>query len=265
MKKRYFLHLAYNGKAYHGWQIQENALTIQEVVTTALSNLLQQEIEIVGCGRTDTGVHAKDYYAHFDTKENLDREKRDKLCFKLNRFLSEDIVIYDILPVNKEAHARFDAVTRTYQYDIVNIKNPFKNKYTYYVYGKINVEKMNKAAEHLLHYSDFTSFSKTGTQTKTNNCKIHYAFWQKDEEGIIRFTIKADRFLRNMVRAIVGTLIDVGIGKITVEQFCKIIESKSRSNAGYSVPAQALFLTEVNYPKEIFIEGGFVSHYQKKN
>ncbi len=252
MTKRYFLHLAYNGRAYHGWQVQENAITIQSQITQALASILQQDIEITGCGRTDTGVHAKNFYAHFDIKILLDKEKRNKLCFKLNRFLPEDIVIHNILPVTNTAHARFDATARTYQYHIANTKNPFKNKLSYHIYGNIDLDLMNKAAEHLLHYTDFTSFSKTGTQTKTNDCKIQYALWQKNKDNTITFTIKADRFLRNMVRAIVGTLIDVGTKKITVEQFCKIIDTKNRSNAGYSVPAQALFLTEVTYPEQIF-------------
>ena len=251
LPNRYFIKLAFNGKNYHGWQMQDNALTIQSVINNALSKLLGEEINITGCGRTDTGVHAKEFYAHFDTCKNFTNDEKKRLIFKLNNFLPDDISIYEIINVKNNAHARFDAISRTYQYFISRQKDPFDNNFSYYVYGDINIDLMNEGAKILCEYEDFTSFSKLHSDVKTNNCKILNAKWVEREDKLI-FTITADRFLRNMVRAIVGTLLDIGKKKISLKDFRKIIESKNRSDAGYSVPAKGLFLTKIEYPYDIF-------------
>ena len=252
LPNRYFIKLAFNGKNYHGWQMQDNALTIQSVINDTLSKLLNEEINVTGCGRTDTGAHAKEFYAHFDINKFLNKNDRDNIVFKLNNFLDDSIVIFNIIPVKPNAHARFDAISRTYQYFITRQKDPFDNDFSYYVYGDINIDLMNEGAKILYEYEDFTSFSKLHTDVKTNNCTILYAKWAANEYKLI-FTITADRFLRNMVRAIVGTLLDIGKKKITLEEFRKIIESKNRSDAGYSVPAKGLFLTKIKYSDDIFI------------
>jgi len=248
---RYFLHLAYNGKNYHGWQIQDNAPTIQAVLTKTLCLFFKSDIELTGAGRTDTGVHASDFYAHFDLPDPLDIDEIPKIVHKLNGFLNDDIVIFNIIAVKDTAHARFDAVSRTYQYHVSQKKDVFNLDFTYRIYGKLDVELMNEAAIILMDYTDFTSFSKLHTQTKTNNCKVSAAFWEKTQDELI-FNITADRFLRNMVRAIVGTLLEVGFHKINIDEFKQIIESKNRSEAGYSVPAKALFLTKIDYPDQLF-------------
>lgn len=253
LTNRYFLKLAFNGKDYHGWQLQENAITIQAVINDVLSKLLKEEINVTGCGRTDTGVHAKEFYAHFDTCKNFSNDEKKQLIYKLNNFLPENISIYEVINVKNNAHARFDAISRTYQYYICIKKNPFEKNFSYYIFGDIDIDLMNKGAKILFEYKDFTSFSKLHTQVKTNNCKILNAKWVKKEDKLI-FTITADRFLRNMVRAIVGTMIDIGKKKISLEEFRKIIESKNRSDAGYSVPAKGLFLTKIEYPDEIYIK-----------
>ena len=244
--QRYFIELSYNGQNYNGWQIQENAPSIQQAINEAISTVLQQKINIVGCGRTDTGVHARQFFAHVDL--NIDTKELDltKIVKKLNGILSWDISIYKIFPVNSELHARFSATKRSYEYIISSCKDPFKHDYAYYHPYYLNIEKMNEAAALLLTYSDFTSFSKLHKQTKTNNCKIEEAQWIEKDHLLI-FKISADRFLRNMVRAIVGTLIDVGREKISIEDIKTIIESKNRSSAGFSVPAKGLYLTEVIY------------------
>ena len=247
LPNRYFIKLAYNGKNYHGWQMQDNAITIQSVINDALSKLLEEEINVTGCGRTDTGVHAKEFYAHFDIKEILNKNDRDNIVFKLNNFLDDSIAIFDIFPVKPNAHARFDAISRTYQYFIIRQKDPFEYDFSYYVYGDINIDLMNKGAKILFEYEDFTSFSKLHSDVKTNNCKILDTKWIEKGDKLI-FTITADRFLRNMVRAIVGTLLDIGKKKISLTDFRKIIESKNRCDAGYSVPAKGLFLTKIEYP-----------------
>jgi len=252
VNQRYFIHLAYNGSDYHGWQVQDNAPTIQASLNKALSTLLNTEINVVGCGRTDTGVHASDFYAHFDFAVELNSEERIELIFKLNRFLPVSIVIFDLFPVNNEVNSRFDAISRTYKYNISLRKDPFFDAFSCFVYGDLDIDLMNKAAKEMMSYTDFTSFSKLHTQTKTNNCKIIKAEWEAEGHKLI-FTIKADRFLRNMVRAIVGTLLDVGRQKITIDDFKQIIESRNRSDAGYSVPAKALFLEKVEYPEDVWI------------
>ena len=248
---RYFIKLSFKGTNYHGWQMQKNANSIQDVLNKALTLMLGEKINVVGCGRTDAGVHAKEFFAHFDIKYSLTEKEIDQLVFKLNKFLPKDIAIFNIYPVRPDAHARFDAITRTYQYIITLKKDPFNQEFAFYYYGALNVDLMNKGAEILFEYDDFTSFSKLHTQVKTNTCKIIDARWEKKDQMLI-FTIKADRFLRNMVRSIVGTLIDLGIHKITLDDIREIIEQKDRSAAGLSVPANGLFLTKITYPEEIF-------------
>ncbi|WP_396188317.1 tRNA pseudouridine(38-40) synthase TruA [Flavobacterium sp.] len=241
---RYFIEFAYNGKNYFGFQVQPNAISVQETLDKALSLLTRQTIEIVGAGRTDSGVHAKQMFAHFDANE---LSNIPKLIQGLNSFLPQDIVIYKIQIVHDEAHARFDAISRTYQYHIHTFKDAFINEGSWYVHQKLDIDRMNQAAEILLEYTDFECFSKVHTDVKTFNCKITEAFWTTYENQLV-FTISADRFLRNMVRAIVGTLINVGIHKFSIDDFRKVIESKNRGKAGFSVPAHGLYLVAVQYP-----------------
>lgn len=241
---RYFIKLAYNGTNYHGWQTQPNAVSVQETLEKALSLLLKNKIEIVAAGRTDSGVHAKEMFAHFDFEEVIDS---DYWIPKLNSYLPKDIVIYSIFEVNAEAHARFDAIERSYEYHIHSTKDVFINELSWYHFYPLNLEKMNQAAKILLEYTDFECFSKVNTDVFTFNCKIKNAFWQQNENKLV-FTITADRFLRNMVRAIVGTMINIGHEKIEPEQLRTIIESKNRSQAGFSAPAHALYLTQILYP-----------------
>lgn len=242
---RYFLEFAYNGSNYHGWQVQPTAITVQEVLTKAISTLLKQPTELVGAGRTDAGVHAKQMFAHFDTEAELDVAL---LVSKLNSFLPPDIVIYNIHLVDSSAHARFDATKRTYQYHIHTYKDAFCYDSSYYHYKELDIEKMNMAAKILFEYQDFECFSKSNTDVHTYNCNIYQAYWQRDNDNKLIFTIEANRFLRNMVRAIVGTLLKVGTNKASLEDFHKIIQSKDRSQAGFSVPGKGLFLTKVTYP-----------------
>jgi tRNA pseudouridine38-40 synthase len=249
--KRYFLYLAYNGKNYCGWQVQPNGISVQQTIEQALNTLLQVPIGITGAGRTDAGVHARCMAAHFDT-EILDLNTQT-LMERLNGILPPDIVIHRIVPVRPDAHARFDALSRSYQYFITYRKDPFDREWVYRLKKPLDCERMNEAAKILFEYSDFTSFSKLHTDTNTNRCRILQAGWQVDGDRLV-FTIRADRFLRNMVRAIVGTLIEAGSGKLSAKGFRNIIESKDRAKAGTSVPAHALFLTDVEYPENIFIE-----------
>lgn len=244
---RYFIELSYNGKAYHGWQNQPKAISVQEVIEKGLSLILKEDTPIVGAGRTDTGVHAMQMFAHFDSDVTF--EESD-LVFKLNSFLPNDIAIHSIFKVKPDAHARFDATSRTYLYRIAITKNAFNFDHAYYFTKHLDIDRMNQAANILFQYQDFQCFSKTNTDVKTYHCKIMEAAWTiKNDE--LHFVIKADRFLRNMVRAIVGTMVNVGVGKIEVTDLHAIIQSKNRSEAGYSVPAHALYLTKVDYPKEI--------------
>ena len=249
MKQRYFIEISYKGKNYHGWQVQLNVISVQEVLNVCLTKLLSEEIHVVGAGRTDTGVHAKQLFAHFDLVKKV--KDVSQFLIRLNSFLPKDIAVKSLLEVGEEAHARFDAEARTYEYFVVQQKNPFEEDSAYLIYKSLNLEAMNQAAKRLFEFQDFTSFSKSDTQTKTNICKIIQAYWE-EREGLLVFTIQADRFLRNMVRAIVGTLLEVGLGKMTEDGFVKVIESKDRSKAGRSVPAHALYLLEISYPKEIF-------------
>lgn len=279
---RYFIFLQYDGTAYHGWQTQPDAVSVQETIEQKLSLLLRRELFIVGAGRTDAGVHSRHMAAHFEydgfdeiagvtysyeegeesgerkvsgyvinNRQALD-EKLRTLTFKLNGLLPPDISIDQIVPVKAGAHARFTANSRTYKYYITTQKCPFDRYYSTRLYFDLDVEKMNEACQKLFLYRDFTSFAKLHTDVKTNICKIMEAHWEKEGPHYI-FTIKADRFLRNMVRAIVGTMIQVGKGKISVEEFCRIIERQNRCQAGDSVPAQALFLEDVGYPDDIYI------------
>ncbi|MBO7594721.1 MAG: tRNA pseudouridine(38-40) synthase TruA [Salinivirgaceae bacterium] len=245
---RYFLVLDYNGANYCGWQRQPEQDTVQERIEKALSTLLRHETEITGAGRTDTGVHARNYVAHFDSDVETLHTDADFL-YKLNCILPFDINIQRIAQMHPEAHARFDATRRTYKYYITTRKDVFRYPLTHRA-KNLDIEKMNAAAAKLLEYTDFTSFSKLNTDVKTNNCTIFEAQWA-ESEGELVFTITANRFLRNMVRAIVGTLIEVGYGKLTSADFCRIIESKDRSQAGTSAPAQALFLERIEYPYEV--------------
>lgn len=249
MKKRYFLYLSYKGTAYHGWQIQPNGVSVQELLAKALSVILRQEIEVVGAGRTDAGVHAKLMVAHFDSETEI--PNNENLTAKLNSFLPNDIAIYKIVNVNDNAHARFDAISRRYEYHIQSSKNVFNNEIAARVAFPLNFEAMNVAASKLLTYSDFTSFSKLHTDAKTNICKVTKAEWKQDDDKWI-FTIQADRFLRNMVRAVVGTLFEVGRGKMTLSEFETVVLSQNRCNAGVSVPAHGLFLVDIQYPQHIF-------------
>lgn len=246
---RYFIELSYNGKHYHGWQIQTNAKSIQEIVSVALSTILREKITIMGSGRTDAGVHALQQFAHFDTNYKLDEEE---IREKLNAFLPQDIVILSIYLMNDDAHARFDAISRSYQYRIWLGRNPFLLETTWQIHHQhLDVKKMNETASVLLEYSNFKCFTKSKTDVKTYNCTITEAKWQTVHNNLT-FYISADRFLRNMVRAIVGTLIDVGLDKKTREDVEAIIKSENRSNAGVSVPAKGLFLAQVTYSKNIF-------------
>lgn len=241
---RYFIEFAYNGTHYHGWQYQPNAISVQETLNKVFSTLLQEEIDIVGAGRTDAGVHASQMYGHFDTEKEIDK---DKLIYKANSFLPKDIAVYDIIPLHNDAHARFDATSRTYNYFISTKKDIFGNETSWTNQLPLDFELMNEAAQLLLYYTDFQCFSKSNTDVFTYNCKITEAYWRKENNKLI-FTITADRFLRNMVRAIVGTLVNIGLQKITKDDLIKIIESKDRKKAGFSVPAQGLFLTNITYP-----------------
>jgi len=240
---RYFIKLAYNGTNYHGWQVQPNASSVQETLNKALSVLLNEEINTMGAGRTDTGVHAKEMFAHFDFVPTLEIES---IIHKLNSYLPKDIVIYDIITVHHDAHARFDAKKRTYHYYISTVKDVFSQEECWYYHQNLNVELMNQAAKTLLNHTDFQCFSKVNTDVNTFNCTISEAYWTQENNQLI-FTISADRFLRNMVRAIVGTLVNVGLHKITLSDFNSIIENKNRNEAGFSVPAHGLFLTKIEY------------------
>lgn len=247
---RYFLELAYNGTPYHGWQRQPNAVSVQETIEKALAIILREKIAIMGAGRTDAGVHAKQLMAHFDFNKNLDE---NSIVYKLNCLLPAEIAVYMIRKVGGSAHARFDAVSRSYEYHISFKKDPFAINEVYYLTKILDVKMMNEAAAMLLNYKNFKCFSKSKTDVKTYDCDITEAVWELTKNGLI-FKITANRFLRNMVRAIVGTLIEIGEKKLSVSDLERIIKSEDRGEAGYSVPASGLFLTAVQYPKTIYIE-----------
>lgn len=250
MIKRYFIYLAYSGENYCGWQIQPKAVSVQETIEKAMSTTLRTPISIVGAGRTDSGVHARVMMAHFDC--DLGTLRPEDLTYKLNHFLPKDISIYKIIEVNAEAHARFDALSRTYRYYVTTEKDPFNYKHKYKIHGDIDIDNMNACADVLKEYVDFTSFSKLHTDVKTNNCEIMFAQWENLTTEYV-FTIKANRFLRNMVRSIVGTLLDAGRGKIGVAEMRDIIEAKDRGRAGFSAPGHALFLENIEYPGSTFL------------
>lgn len=252
---RYFLTLSYNGKDFNGWQIQKNTPnTIQQVLEEKLELVLRNKIDLVGCGRTDAGVNAINYVAHFDYDNEDLTQRKEFWLHKFNIILPETISADNLQKVNNTAHARFDALCRTYHYFMHQKKDPFIQNYSYYFFGDMDFELMNIASKQMYNYTDFTSFSKLHTQTKTNNCKITKAVWEELENKQWRFTITADRFLRGMVRSVVGTLIMVGKNKITIKDFKTIIEARNRQYAGNNAPAHALFLTEINYPKELYSE-----------
>ncbi len=249
---RYFIQFSYFGKSYHGWQKQPNALTVQQVLEEALSTLLRHPIETVGAGRTDTGVHAKQMFAHFEVNR-IDDDMN--LVYRLNALLPDAIAIGQIYEVSDVAHARFDAIQRTYEYWVVQDKNPFYSDFAHYIKHPLDIKRMNEAAAVLLDYEDFECFSKSNTDVKTYRCEITKAIWEKKGDVLV-FTITADRFLRNMVRAIVGTLLEVGLDKRSVDDVKRIINSKDRCQAGTSVPAKGLYLTSVQYPDEILEKHG---------
>ena len=241
---RYFITFSYDGAAYHGWQIQPHSISVQEELQKALSTLLRQSIEVVGAGRTDTGVHARKMIAHFDFESEVDCPQ---LVYKLNKILPKDIAVQKVEQVADDMHARFSATSRTYHYFVHLAKDPVLRAYSWQVYGEPDFDLMNEAAKVLMEYRDFTSFSKVNTDTKTNDCTITEAHWDRVGDSQWRFTITANRFLRNMVRAIVGTLVEVGRGRMTIGQLRQVIEAKDRCRAGDSVPGNALFLVEVEY------------------
>lgn len=242
-KMRYFIRFSYNGTKYHGWQTQPNAISVQETLTKVLSVILNAHIELMGAGRTDTGVHAREMFAHFDYEPTFDKAV---LLYKANSLLPKDIAIYDFINVHTDAHARFDAKKRTYEYYINTIKDPFLQDGSWYYHNTLDVDLMNKAAKLLFAHTDFQCFSKSNTDVNTYNCKIAEAYWEQKGHLLV-FTISADRFLRNMVRAIVGTLINIGLNKITLQDFEAILQSKDRKKAGFSVPAHGLYLTQIKY------------------
>ena len=251
---RYFIQLSYDGTGYHGWQVQPNGVSVQEVLQKALSTLLRQPTEVTGAGRTDAGVHASMMVAHFDWPAAHEGEGGEEapldctqLTYKLNRLLPPDVAVQAVRPVGPEVHARFSATRRTYHYYIHTRKDPFLRGYSWQVNVPLDFALMNEAAQVLLEYSDFTSFSKTGTDVKTNICQLTEARWEQLKPGEWRFTVSANRFLRNMVRAIVGTLVEVGRHRMTISQMRHAIEAKDRQRAGESVPGHALYLTNIEY------------------
>ena len=257
---RYFIHMAYDGSDYCGWQIQPNEPTVQQVLEHALSTLLNQKIPVSGAGRTDTGVHASHYVAHFDMDVTQEADTQsssetklpssEQFLFKLNRFLPPDVVIYKITAVPDDMHARFSATYRTYHYHISCLKPIYKRNYSHYVYGELDTEAINRCCKVILETTDFTSFAKLHTDVLTNNCTVSHAEWLTEEQGYL-FEITADRFLRNMVRSLTGTLLDVGHGKLDLDGFKKIVEAKDRAKAGSSAPAKGLFLVDIGYPKSV--------------
>lgn len=246
---RYFLELSYKGTAYNGWQKQPDAPSVQETIEKALSALLREEITITGAGRTDTGVHAAYYTAHFDTATDIESNFRSgkDFIYHLNSILPNDIAVSNIIRVPDDAHARFDAVEREYRYHILLLKDPFRRETTWQYYIPLDIKKMNEAASYLLEAEEFTAFSKLHSANKTDICNVTHARWEEKPNGELVFTIRSDRFLRNMVRSVVGTLVDVGRGKINAEQFAAVLRSKDRAQAGGSAPSQGLFLTDVIY------------------
>ncbi|MCH5237633.1 MAG: tRNA pseudouridine(38-40) synthase TruA [Muribaculaceae bacterium] len=258
---RYFLKLSYNGKPFHGWQSQPNAVTVQSVIESALKTIFREEIPVTGAGRTDTGVHARKMLAHFDTDSEITRPER--ILNSLNNLVGRNIFIESVFPVENDTHARFDATERTYKYFVSFAKNPFLDELCWKSNTHLDMERMNEAAGFLIQTKDFTSFAKLHSDARTNICDVREARWTGISDDIearkflgdlnhgIVFTIRADRFLRNMVRAVVGTLVDVGKGKLSVEGFVDIIRRQDRCEAGISMPAKGLFLWDIKYPFEV--------------
>ncbi|MBT8319896.1 MAG: tRNA pseudouridine(38-40) synthase TruA [Gramella sp.] len=247
---RYFIELSYFGKAYHGWQVQPDSITVQEILEKNLSKVLRSQIEIVGAGRTDAGVHARQMFAHFDSQELINTAL---LKYKLNSMTPKDLAISRIFQVKEDAHARFDAVSRSYEYHIVQRKDPFSKDQAWFLKHDLDIEKMNKAASALFDYTNFKCFSKSRTDVRTYNCRIDHACWELENNKLV-FHITADRFLRNMVRAIVGTLLEIGQNKYPVSHIHQVIESEDRGKAGTSVPAHGLYLTRIEYPENIILQ-----------
>ncbi len=251
VKTRYFIFISYKGTCYHGWQVQPNSVTVQKIMDDALSLILGEKIATTGAGRTDTGVHAHIFCAHFDSV-SPDLNENKNFIFRLNRYLPEDISVTGIRKVMADANARYSAISRTYKYYITRSKDPFRDDSSWLINGYIDIESMNTSCLSLLKHNDFTSFARLHSDVKTNICTIYQAGWKEDGNMLV-LTIKANRFLRNMVRAIIGTMVEVGKGKLSPEDFDKIIMAKDRSRAGKSAPAKGLFLTGIDYPEEIFI------------
>lgn len=250
---RYFLRFAYDGTAFHGSQRQPNGVTVQETMEQALALIFREEVQLTFAGRTDAGVHAREMYAHFDIGDEEMRREGERLVFRLNGILPDSIAIFDIYPVKENAHARFDAVRRTYEYHIIDHKDPFLCKQATRVRPGLDFAAMNESAKLLIGKQDFASFCRTNTDVKTTICDLKQAEWKELDNGHAVFTISADRFLRNMVRAVVGTLFEIGRGKMTKEQFAEVITQHNRCAAGDSAPAEGLFLTHIEYPEEIFL------------
>ncbi len=248
--QRYFIRLSYMGGDYCGWQVQENAPSVQAELEGCLELLLRKKVRLTGAGRTDTGVHAREFYAHFDIHPGLHENALGHLAFKCNRILPKALAIHGIYPVEPTAHARFHAISRTYSYTICTRKDPFMADQSWLIERPLDLNRMQDAAELLLEYSDFSSFARSNTQVKTHICKLDMARWEQ-RGHMLHFSIRADRFLRNMVRAITGSLVDVGLGKNGVEDFRSIIEARDRQKAGYSAPAQGLVLEQISYPQHL--------------
>ncbi len=246
---RYFIDLSYSGTNFHGWQIQKNALGVQQVLEEKLSMILKEKIELIASGRTDTGVHARRQVAHFDTLQPFS----DELLFRINHVLPRDIAINSFRLVRPDSHARFDALYREYEYRVSTIKNPFAYGRSWQFTKELDVEAMNEAAASLLKYEDFECFSKTRTHVKTFRCTITHAAWEKRQDHRLVFRIRANRFLRGMVRAIVGTMIDIGLGKKNLADFEEIIMSRDRGKAGAAAPPEGLYLVDVGFPKEVYV------------
>ncbi|MBR2935550.1 MAG: tRNA pseudouridine(38-40) synthase TruA [Paludibacteraceae bacterium] len=251
---RYFIRFAYDGTNFHGSQSQPNGVTVQETMEQALALIFRESVPLTFAGRTDAGVHAREMYAHFDLPLGVDTSIIHNLAFRLNGILPDTIAIYDILPVIDEAHARFSATRRTYEYHVIDHKDPFLLPYATRLRTPLNYAAMNEAALYLIGRQDFASFCRTHTDVKTTICNLTQAQWREVGDGHAIFTIAADRFLRNMVRAVVGTLFLVGQGKMNKEQFAQVINQHQRSAAGDSAPAQGLYLTRIDYPKELFLQ-----------
>ena len=250
---RYFIKFSYLGTEFHGSQRQPNGITVQETMEQALKMIFREEVSLIFAGRTDAGVHAREMYAHMDVGDEAMRREGERLVFRLNGILPNSIAIYDIVPVTDEAHARFTAKSRTYEYHIVDHKDPFVHDLATRVRPGLDFNAMNEAAKYLIGKQDFASFCRSNTDVKTTICDLTYAHWEVKENGHAVFTITADRFLRNMVRAVVGTLFEVGRGKMTIGQFAEVITQHTRTAAGDSAPAEGLYLTQIIYPEDIWV------------